>query len=90
MLKMKQIFTKILIWSVVVEASGVEENRYDLRGNTLSLDKRGKEVATSSRVDEVEEDADEVEDDEQYNDNRGIQCFVGLVEVDFRITRNRC
>ncbi|KAH0720241.1 hypothetical protein KY284_005271 [Solanum tuberosum] len=68
-------------WGVVGEASGVEENRYDLRGNTSSSHRRGKEVATSLfLVDEVERDSDGLEeDDEQYNDNGGIQDFDNLV-----------
>ncbi|KAH0650541.1 hypothetical protein KY284_030453 [Solanum tuberosum] len=46
-------------WFGVGEVSAVEENRYDLRGNTSSSHRRGKEVATSLfLVDEVERDSD--------------------------------
>ncbi|KAH0744724.1 hypothetical protein KY290_032717 [Solanum tuberosum] len=46
-------------WFGVGEVSAVEENRYDLRGNTSSSYRRGKEVATSLfLVDEVERDSD--------------------------------
>ncbi|XP_015162028.1 uncharacterized protein [Solanum tuberosum] len=46
-------------WFGVGEVSAVEKNRYDLRGNTSSSHRRGKEVATSLfLVDEVERDSD--------------------------------
>uniref|UniRef100_M1DHJ2 Uncharacterized protein n=1 Tax=Solanum tuberosum TaxID=4113 RepID=M1DHJ2_SOLTU len=68
-------------WAVVGEASGVDENRYDLRGNTSRSHRREKEVATSLFLaDEVERDSDRLEeDDDQYTDNGGIQDFDNLI-----------
>ncbi|XP_075083048.1 uncharacterized protein LOC107787249 isoform X1 [Nicotiana tabacum] len=78
-------------WGDVAVASGVGENSYGLRGNTLSSSsiRKGKSVATTSRslplIDEDESDHEEEEegkeeDDEQYEDNRGIQDFDNLEE----------
>lgn len=74
-------------WGVAEEASGVEENRYGLRGGTSSLHRRGNEVATSLCL--IHDDGVE-DDDEQYNENWGMQDFDNFVEVELRRRRIRC
>ncbi|XP_070012965.1 uncharacterized protein [Nicotiana sylvestris] len=66
--------TSDFIWGDVAEARGIGERIYGLRGNTStsSSQRKGKEAATLSLVDE--------EDDEQYNNDSGIQEFDNLVE----------
>nr|XP_009780478.1 PREDICTED: uncharacterized protein LOC104229520 [Nicotiana sylvestris] len=71
--------TSDITWDDVAEARGIGERIYGLRGSisTSSSQRKGKQAATLSLVDE--EDKVE-EDDEQYNNDSGIQEFDNLVE----------
>ncbi|XP_019251134.1 PREDICTED: uncharacterized protein LOC109230057 [Nicotiana attenuata] len=71
--------TSDFTWGDVAEARGIGERIYGLRGSTStsSSQRKGKQAATLSLVDEE----DEVEeDDEQYNNDSEIQEFDNLVE----------
>ncbi|XP_075102898.1 uncharacterized protein LOC142177594 isoform X2 [Nicotiana tabacum] len=77
----EEIFEKTsdFTWGDVAEARGIGERIYGLRGSTStsSSQRKGKDAATLSLVDEEEEVE---EDDKQYNNDSGIQEFDNLVE----------
>ncbi|XP_047253547.1 uncharacterized protein LOC124887696 [Capsicum annuum] len=60
------------IWSVVAEASGVDERRYDLRASTSSSYDKGT----------GDEEDEEVENDENYVDTQGIEELDNLNELE--------
>ncbi|XP_019263693.1 PREDICTED: uncharacterized protein LOC109241402 [Nicotiana attenuata] len=66
--------TSDITWGDVAETRGIGERIYGLRGSTStsSSQRKGKQAATLSLVDE--------EDDEQYNNDSGIQEFDNLAE----------
>nr|XP_033511842.1 uncharacterized protein LOC117276623 [Nicotiana tomentosiformis] len=75
----EEVFEKTsnITWGDVAEARRIGEKIYGLRGNisTSNSQRKGKEAAIFSLVDEEEE-----EDDEQYNNDSEIQEFDNLVE----------